>query len=98
MLSTECVLVLTVPQSMSACLGGNACEHATSNVTLVSGDEVCNWCPEWALECEARRLLMYPMRVRREALAERDDTRGVANTDRLRAVMKLIHEQTKGAP
>ena len=91
-------MVLTMSEGVSACLGGNACEHATGMVRLVDGSEVCNWCPEWALECEARRLLMYPMSVRREALAERDEKRGVANTDRLRAVMKLIHQQTKRAP
>lgn len=81
---------------MTACLGGNACEHATGNVTLCTGETVCNWCPEWALECEARRLLMYPMRVRREALAERDNARGKAQTDRLREMMTVIHNQTKG--
>ena len=81
---------------MSACLGGMACERSTGNVKLVTGEEVCNWCPEWALECEARRLLMYPMGPRREALRKREEVRGKAAVDRLRETMKLLHEQAKG--
>lgn len=45
---------------MTACLGGNACEIATGTVTLRDGSQVCNACPEYALEREATRLLTYP--------------------------------------
>lgn len=79
------------------CLGTNLCEQATAMVRLVDGREVCNWCPDWALECEARRLLTYPMSARREALVKRDFERGKEATDRLRAVMTAVHEAGKGA-
>ena len=81
---------------MTTCLGTNLCEQATGKVTLHDGEVVCNWCPEWRLECEARRLLSYPLGARREALVERDHKRGKDATDRLREVMKLIHESGKG--
>lgn len=89
------VSVQPVSDSMT-CLGGNRCEQATSMVRLVTGQEVCNWCPEWALECEARRLLVYPMAARREALVKRDFERGKEATDRLRDVMTAVHAADKG--
>lgn len=37
------------------CLGCQRCEMPeTKMVTLHSGQNVCNDCPEWLLECEAR--------------------------------------------
>ena len=40
-------------------------------------------------------LLRMPLQKRREALAARDQKRGVKATDELRAVMRSIHECKK---
>jgi hypothetical protein len=61
-----------------------------SLVKLISGKEVCTWCPEWARECEARRLLTYKKVELKEALEKREQIRGKEVTDALRAVMELV--------
>lgn len=64
-------------------------------VTLHDGRNVCNTCPEWREECEARELLALPLMERRERLSERDIKRGQAETDELRDRMSRIHSQGK---
>lgn len=60
-------------------------------VTLVDGRRVCNYCPAWRIECEARHLLRMPLQDRRAALADREKTRGKQSVDELRAVMTAVH-------
>jgi hypothetical protein len=62
-------------------------------VKLISGKEVCTWCPEWALECEARRLVKYKAADKREALEKREQIRGKESTDLLRQVMDLVRNK-----
>lgn len=62
---------------------------------LVSGKEVCTWCPEWARECEARRLLKYKKAELKEALEKREQIRGKDVTDELRAVMELVSKNAR---
>jgi hypothetical protein len=64
-----------------------------SLVKLFGGREVCTWCPDWALECEARRLLKYKSADRAEALMKREEIRGKEATNALRERMTLIKEK-----
>jgi len=83
---------------MTACLGRNLCEIATGSVTLMDGSIVCNACPEWRAECEARRLMTYPMLERRAALRERDKLRDAPAMVKLRQLMTKVHERSRIAP
>ena len=64
-------------------------------VVLHDGRVVSSSSREYALECEARYLLNMPLEERRKGLANRDRIRGVQATDRLREVMKALHEQRR---
>lgn len=64
-------------------------------VKLVNGKEVCTWCPEWALECEARRLVTYKKLELKEALEKREQLRGKESVDKLRAVMELVSKNAR---
>lgn len=64
-------------------------------VTLVTGEAVCNYCPRWALECEARELLRWPLAKRRAALDGRERIRGKRAVDELKAVMRLLFERNR---
>lgn len=64
-------------------------------IKLVSGTEVCTWCPDWALECEARRLLTYKKAELKEALEKRELLRGKDVLDKLRAVMQSLLNKRK---
>lgn len=81
---------------MSACLGCQRCESGPM-VTLISGRQVCDFCPEWKLECEARELLKKPLEKRQARLAKLDESRGKASTDQLRAVMTAVFAARKAA-
>ena len=76
------------------CLGCQRCEDGPM-VTLIDGQKVCDYCPEWKLECEARDLLALPLEKRRNALGKRDQERGKVSTDRLRAVMTAVFNARK---
>lgn len=80
---------------MTACLGTNLCEIATGSVTLQDGATVCNACPEWRNETEARRLLTYPLPERRDALKARVEKRGAEAVERLKAVMADLHARRR---
>lgn len=79
---------------MTGCLGCQRCESGPM-VALISGLRVCDFCPEWKMECEARKLLKMPLVDRRKALQERERIRGIPSVDRLRQVMATIHAQGK---
>lgn len=74
---------------MSDCLGCQRCEDGPM-VTLISGRQVCDFCPEWKLECEARELLKMPLAKRRAALERRERERGKSATDELRDMMTAV--------
>jgi hypothetical protein len=74
------------------CLGSTKCEYAPRMVTLQDGCVVCSNCHLWALECEAKRLLTYPMPQRREGLVEREKIRGKTASEMLKDLMARIHE------
>jgi len=77
------------------CLGSTKCEYAPSMVTLQDGCVVCSNCHLWALECEAKRLLTYPMPQRREGLVEREKIRGKTASEMLKDLMTRIHEDRR---
>jgi len=77
------------------CLGSTKCEYAPSMVTLQDGCVVCSNCHLWALECEAKRLLTYPMPQRREGLVEREKIRGKTASEMLKDLMARIHEDRR---
>lgn len=79
---------------MTECLGCQRCESGPM-VTLISGCQVCDFCPEWKIECEARDLLKMPLEPRRKALADREQKRGKASVDNLRSVMTAVHAAKK---
>lgn len=60
-------------------------------VKLHDGSWVGNWSMDWRLECEAKRLLAMPLDRRRRELAIREDKRGKAAVDALKARMTSIH-------
>lgn len=47
-----------------SCLGCQRCETGPV-VTLIDGSVVCNYCPAFRLECEARTVLAMPTREQR---------------------------------
>jgi len=70
--------------------------HREESVNLVDGKRVCNYCPEWRLECEARQLLRYPLQKRRELLDARLKPRGKKGVEELKEVMaKVFARQRK---
>lgn len=77
------------------CLGSNKCEYAPSMVTLQDGCKVCSNCHLWALECEAKRLLTYPIPQRREGLAEREKIRGKTASEMLKEFIVKIHDDRR---
>lgn len=64
-------------------------------VKLHDGRRVCNYCPAWLLECEARHLLRQPLKDRRAALVEREKKRGVPAVNELKVVMAAIHAKAR---
>ena len=78
------------------CLGCQRCEEGPM-VKLIDGRHVCDFCPDWKLECEARELLALPLAKRQGRLAKLDETRGKASTDQLRAVMTAVFNARKAA-
>ncbi|NBT57946.1 hypothetical protein EBT16_04095 [bacterium] len=75
---------------MPECLGSHLCEHAPSMVTLEDGFVVCSSCPEWRKECEAKRLLTYPVVARAEAFREREKIRGAEATYDLKGMVEKL--------
>lgn len=64
-------------------------------INLVDGRKVCNYCPAWLVECEARHLLGLPLHKRRERLDARSKTRGEASVNKLKEVMAAVHKRNK---
>ena len=73
------------------------CDGCTreTKVTLHDGRQVCNYCPEWMIETEARHLLTLKLDKRREALSARVAKRGEASVEILKARMSAIHAHNK---
>lgn len=54
---------------MSECLGCQRLEdESVKLVELHTGQKVCNYCPEWMLEREAKEFLAKPLKERQRAL------------------------------
>lgn len=45
-------------------------------ITLVNNQQVCNYCPNHLVECEARQLLSQPLAKRRDFLEKAEKKRG----------------------
>lgn len=50
--------------------------YRETDKTLHTGQQVCGYCPEWILECEAVHLLKLPLAERRKLLGAFEDKRG----------------------
>lgn len=84
------------------CLG-----RPTSSVTLVDGRQVCNECPDWMTECEARLVLAtYPDEPvwkgktkvkpsKADYLAGVKAARGMVGYNALRGAMVAVHRKAK---
>lgn len=84
------------------CLG-----RPTSSVTLVDGRQVCNECPDWMTECEARLVLTtYPDEPiwkgktkikpsKADYLAGVKAARGMVGYNALRGAMVAVHRKAK---
>jgi hypothetical protein len=75
------------------CLGCMSCEQETK--PLHDGRQVCAFCPDWALECEAKELLDKPLKDRRSFLSLCELKRGVDATQELRDVMRSVYEKRR---
>jgi hypothetical protein len=73
------------------------CEGCTreETINLVDGRKVCNYCPAWLVECEARYLLGLPLHKRKEQLEERSKKRGEASINKLKDIMSQIFTRSK---
>ena len=71
------------------CLG---CE-LTNVVTLSDGKTVCNTCPAYRLECEAKNVLSKPLEQRKAYLEKVEEKRGKAGCDELKAAISEIWEK-----
>lgn len=74
-----------------SCLGCNLIESAP--VELLDKRTVCNTCPDWRMECEAREVLKMPLEDRREYLTGVDARRGKQAGDELRAAITAMWEK-----
>ena len=71
------------------CLGCNNIE--VKPVQLVDGRTVCNTCPDWRHECEARAIADLPTLSDRRAWLETiEHKRGKASADGLRTTMTAL--------
>lgn len=79
------------------CLGCQRCETGPM-VTLISGQQVCNYCPDWRVECEARHVAsMETLRERREYLQHVHQKRGSEAYLELAGLVKQIWERRSDA-
>lgn len=62
-------------------------------VTLDDGFTVCSACPEFRAECEAKKLLTYPVVDRMKALGDREKFRGKASVDALRQRIEVLRNK-----
>lgn len=79
----------------------------TSSVTLVDGRQVCNECPDWMIECEARLVLStYPDEPvwkgktkikpsKSDYLAGVKAARGMVGYNALRGAMVAVYKKAK---
>ncbi len=78
------------------CLGCQRCEEGPV-VTLHDGRVVCDTCPDWRAECEARYVLNMPgKKKRREYLERIGKKRGATARAELERVIKLVWEKGHG--
>ena len=64
---------------------------------LITGEQVCGYCPKWRNECEARHLLTMRLVDRQKALGDRLRIRGWESVEELKQAMTLIHAAKKNS-
>jgi len=80
-----------------SCLGCQRCEDGPM-VTLIDGSQVCNYCEEWRVECEARHVLSIDGRDARRAYIDRVRVkRGEAAASKLADLVMTIW-RSRAAP
>lgn len=67
----------------------------TKNIDLSSGREVCAYCPDLRMECEARDLLRMPLDQRRTRLDQIRYYRGDKATEALKEVMAALWQKNR---
>ena len=78
------------------CAGCNRIE--SHPMTLHTGIVVCNQCPAWRAECEARYVLAQPGKVARAALLDGVEAkRGKAAADELRELVRALWAADRAA-
>lgn len=77
-----------------ACSGCQRLETGQT-VTLHDGRVVCNYCPDYRVECEARELLMKPLSARRSFLVGAERARGLDAVNQLKEIMQKLHAKGK---
>lgn len=88
-------LVFGCGELIEDCLGCQKCELGPV-VTLWDGRVVCNECPDWRCECEARKLLkIRSMKKIAQELEWRENPHGRDNSQ-LKRYMRGIYDQKKG--
>lgn len=92
------------PSQPDGCLGCSYLEtRGAQVVTLVSGQEVCSWCPSWRDETKVRQeeayaiLRMADRETRREHLAKLERRHGAEYRRRLEAVVMETWERRRAA-
>lgn len=73
------------------CVGCSRLESGEKLHTLHTGRAVCDYCPDWIMECEAVELLRMPLDARRKVMAAFSDKRGHDGMDALKERLKSIH-------
>ena len=84
---------------MSECLGCQRLEdESVKLVELHTGQKVCNYCPEWMLECEAKEMLAKPLKERQRTLLayEAKSQKHVANLKQ--RMTEIFNRQKTVAP
>jgi len=78
------------------CTGCPRREAGENLKTLHTGEAVCDYCPDWILECEAVELLRMPLSQRRKRLDAFSDKRVGAAMSALKERLKSLHCASKG--
>jgi hypothetical protein len=76
------------------CLGCAAVE--CRSVTLANGTVVCDTCPAWTLETEARTVLAKPLEDRRAYLDAIEKLRGGEKCEELKTVIAVLWSKKDG--
>lgn len=76
------------------CLGCQMCETGAV-VKLDDGRVVCNCCPDYLVECEARSLLALPERAREDFFLKAERSRGEDAIHNLKEMIRKANEKAR---